>query len=227
MSRRSPQALSLQTGGIALFAFIPLVLYLFVGHPEPHLLSLGAGVVLMLAHRVPARAYMRRAARRKCLWSNRTLEDGLEDSLEAGVAGRDSEDVTLRTAGGAVEARVLRRHARDLRRFFTFAHRARLPLRAGIFLPLLALLGTLGAAGFGVASQATLATVTDAFRLVIGLTVNVAAWGWHAVRQPDEAPRVPFPVHNFFLLGVRALLWILRLVGIWWIVAGAAGLLGA
>lgn len=227
MSRRSLQALSLQTGGIALFAFIPLVLYLFVGHPEPHLVSLGAGVVLMLAHRVPARAYMRRAARRKCLWSNH----GLEDSLEGSVEGRDAEHVTLRTAGGEVEARVLRRHARDLRRFFTFAHRARLPLRAGIFLPLLALLGTLGAAGFGAAgpgvvSQATLATVTDAFRLVIGLTVNVAAWGWYAVRQPDEAPRVPFPVHNFFLLGVRALLWILRLVGIWWIVAGAAGLLG-
>lgn len=223
MTRRKPRALPLQAAGVVLFAFVPLVLYLFVGHPEPHLASLGAGIVLMLGHRVPARAYMRKAANRKCLWSNAGLDDGadLEDELED-----EAERVVLRTGGGDVEARVLARHARDLRRFFTFAHRWRLPLRLGIFLPLLALLGTLGAAGLGFASESLLAAVTDAFRLVIGLTVNVAAWGWHAVRQPDDSPRVPFPVHNFFLLGVRALLWILRLVGIWWIAAGTAGLLG-
>jgi hypothetical protein len=32
-------------------------------------------------------------------------------------------------------------------------------------------------------------------------------------------------VHNFFLLGLRPLLWIFRLVGLWWIWKGAAGLL--
>ena len=37
----------------------------------------------------------------------------------------------------------------------------------------------------------------------------------------EHAPvEVPFPVHNFFLLGVRNLLWIFRLVGIWWIWQG-------
>jgi hypothetical protein len=42
------------------------------------------------------------------------------------------------------------------------------------------------------------------------------------VRAPAEpAPLpVPFPAHNFFLLGLRSLLWIFRLVGAWWIVRG-------
>jgi hypothetical protein len=35
---------------------------------------------------------------------------------------------------------------------------------------------------------------------------------------------VPFPAHNLFLLGVRNLLWIFRLVGAWWIVRGALAL---
>jgi hypothetical protein len=26
-------------------------------------------------------------------------------------------------------------------------------------------------------------------------------------------------VHNFYLLGIRAILWVFRLVGLWWIVA--------
>ena len=43
-----------------------------------------------------------------------------------------------------------------------------------------------------------------------------------AERRP---PAVPFPVHNFFLLGVRPLLWIFRIVGVWWVVAGARFLL--
>jgi hypothetical protein len=65
---------------------------------------------------------------------------------------------------------------------------------------------------------------TDLFRLAVGLTVNLAAWGWLAAR-PARPARVPFPVHNFFLLGVGPLLWVFRLVGLWWIWKGAAGLL--
>ena len=46
--------------GIACFLFIPLVLYLYVVHPEPVALSTAAGVVLMLGHRLLARPYMQR-----------------------------------------------------------------------------------------------------------------------------------------------------------------------
>ena len=205
--------LGLQVLGLLLFLFIPVVLFLFVVHPEPLGWSVIGGVVLMLGHRFLARPYMARVAGRRCLWTGGTL------------ATHETEPVELGTLGEPVAAHVRSRHARDLRRFFTFVYRRRLPLRAGIFLPLLVLLGTLSAAAFGQASDATLATATNAFRLVIGLTVNFAAWGWLTVREPDAEIRVPFPVHNFFLLGVRALLWIFRLVGIWWIWAGATGLL--
>lgn len=199
--------------GLLLFLFIPVVLFLFVVHPEPLGWSLAGGAALMLGHRFLARPYMGRAAQRRCLWTGGAL------------GGYETEAVKLGTLGEPVNARVRSPHARDLRRFFTFAYRRRLPLRVGIFLPLLVLLGTLATAAFGQASDAAVATATDVFRLVIGLTVNFAAWGWLTVREPEAEIRIPFPVHNFFLLGVRALLWIFRLVGVWWIWAGASGLL--
>ena len=203
-----------QALGLLLFLFIPVVLYLFVVHPEPVGRSLVAGVALMLGHRVLARPYMRRVAGRRCLWTGGSLVD------------HDTEAVELGTLGEPVAAQVRSRHAHDLRRFFTFVYRRRLPLRVGIFLPLLMLLGTLAAAAFDRADDTTVATATNVFRLVIGLTVNFAAWGWLTLREADVQVRVPFPVHNFFLLGVRALLWVFRLVGIWWIWAGASGLWG-
>jgi hypothetical protein len=209
VSRPSRSIFRDQLLGLALFLFIPVVLFLFVVHPKPIGLSLAAGVALMLGHRFLARPYMRRVAIRRCLWSGGSLDS------------HETEDVDL----GGQPARVRARHARDLRRFFTWIYRRRLPLRVGIFLPLLVLLGTLIATAAGLAPDDDYAAVaTDIFRLVVGLTVNFAAWGWLTVGEPDAELSVPFPVHNFFLLGVRALLWIFRLVGIWWIWLGASGL---
>jgi hypothetical protein len=37
-----------------------------------------------------------------------------------------------------------------------------------------------------------------------------------AIEQQRTAAAA-FPVHNFYLLGIRAILWIFRLVGAWWI----------
>jgi hypothetical protein len=90
-------------------------------------------------------------------------------------------------------------------------------LRVGIFVPLLFLLIALAAAAAGQPAPVPLATTW--FKLVVGVTVNVAALGYLLVRE--HAPiEVPFPAHNFFLLGVRNLLWIFRLVGLWWIWQG-------
>ena len=85
------------------------------------------------------------------------------------------------------------------------------------------LLAALAATAAGVAVP--LAAATDVFTFVVGVTVNLAAWGY-LTAAPVRPARVAFPVHNFFLLGVRPLLWIFRLVGLWWIWKGAAGLLG-
>ncbi len=210
MSGRA-RALALQLWGVGLFGFIPLVLWLYVGHPEPVGLAAVAGVLLMLGHRFLARPYMRWVAPKKCLWCNRIPPWGTPQPLP------------LESGAGTAQALCCAGHREPAARFFAALERFRRPLRLGIFGPLLLLLAALAAAAFGQGGY--LPAATDVFRLVVGLTVNLAAFGYLFV-PPAATPRVPFPVHNFFLLGVRALVWIFRLVGIWWIFAGARGLLG-
>jgi hypothetical protein len=188
---------------VLLFLFIPLVLFLFVRHPEPLAASLAAGVALMLGHRLLARPYMERARTAKCLWCNRALP-------------AESEALELETTTGPLTAYCCPGHREPAARFFAFLDAWRLPLRAGIFLPLLLLLGSLAAVALGrPLLGAPFATVL--FKLIVGVTVNLAALG-PFLDTPRERAKVPFPVHNFFLLGVRNLLWIFRLVGIVWIV---------
>lgn len=220
-SRPSPRPLAVQLPGVLLFLVIPLVLYLFVVHPEPLAASLPAAVTLMLGHRFLARPYMRRVHRDKCLWCNRVPPRG---PAAADTAEEGGEELVLETAGGPVAARCCTGHAAPVARYFAFAWSWRHVLRLGIFLPLLILVAALAAAALGAAVP--LAEAVDLFRLSVGITVNLAAWGYLLAR-PRHPARVPFPVHNFFLLGLWPLLWIFRLVGIWWIWKGGAGLLAA
>ena len=194
--------LKVQATGILLFLFIPVVLFLYVRHPEPVWASLAGGVVLMMGHRLLARPYMERVLPVKCAWCNRVLPPEGGETLEL----------------GEIRARCCPGHRRPAARFFAFLESWSWVLRAGIFIPLLLLLATLAAAAFGLAPPVE--EVTAFFKLAVGLTVNLAAFGYlfGAERSPAS---VPFPVHNFFLLGVRNLLWVFRLVGIWWIWQGA------
>lgn len=213
MHPSSPNPLRLQILGVLLFLFIPAVLFLYVRHPEPVGLSLAAGVILMVGHRRLARPYMQRVLPWKCVWCNRVLP------------AEEGKRLELRAGAETLQARCCPGHREPAARYFTFLQAWRWPLRLGIFLPLLALLATLAAAAFG-REIAPLPTVTALFQLVIGFTVNLAAFGYLLVRE--RAPvAVPFPVHNFFLLGVRALLWVFRLVGIWWIWTGLSYFLGS
>ena len=82
----------LQATGVLLFLFIPLVLYLFVRHPEPIAASLAAGVGLMLGHRFLARPYMVRAMPRKCVWCNRVLPAAHDHQLVGDPAERQVGD---------------------------------------------------------------------------------------------------------------------------------------
>ena len=195
------QPLKAQATGVLLFLFIPVVLFLYVAHPEPIAASLIAGVVLMMGHRLLARPYMERVLPVKCAWCNRILPAGEGETLEL----------------GEIQARCCPGHRLPAAKFFAFLDSWRWVLRAGIFVPLLLLLATLAAAAFG--SEPPLEEVTAFFKLAIGITVNLAAFGY--LFGQDRSPAaVPFPVHNFFLLGVRNLLWVFRLVGIWWIWQG-------
>ncbi|HET9766195.1 MAG TPA: hypothetical protein VFS60_05080, partial [Thermoanaerobaculia bacterium] len=211
--------------GLALFLFIPLVLFLFVRHPEPVGASLAAGVVLMVGHRFLARPYMEAVRTRKCLWCNgRPRPQGAPLPLLVGGRGGAGAG-----AGRELVAVVCTRHREPAARFLAFLERARLPLRLGIFAPLLLLLAALVAAAFG--EGRWLDPAVALFQGLVGITVNVAAFGYLAATPPPlgrgSAPaRVPFPAHNFFLLGIRNLLWVFRLVGIWWIVVAVLFVLG-
>jgi|CXWL01.1.fsa_nt_gi hypothetical protein len=193
--------------GFGLFAFIPLVLWLFVAHPAPIGLSLAAGVVLMLGHRFLARPYLKRVRTEKCLWCNRM-------PLPPGAVGLVLEN----RSGQTLEAFCCPRHAPSAGRFFAFLARHGRFLAIGIFVPLGVLLGSLLAAALG--RSVPLDAVVRFFQTTVGLTVSLAAWGYRLA--PPGAPAGPlvFPLHNFFLLGVRGLLWIFRIVGAWWVLRG-------
>ncbi|HXU30528.1 MAG TPA: hypothetical protein VN851_08135 [Thermoanaerobaculia bacterium] len=209
-----PGRLFAQGLGLFLFLFIPLVLFLFVRHPSPVGASLAVGLVLIVAHRAVARPWAARVREAKCLWCNRML-----------TGAAQAVDLELNAGAERLVARTCPEHRLPAAKFFSWLDRAKAPLRLGTFLPLLALLLALGAAAFGHGEKLPLATAI--FQLVVGLTVNLGAWGYLGVRrQTERAPlSVPFPAHNFFLLGVRTLLWIFRGVGIWWIWVGARALI--
>jgi hypothetical protein len=199
----------LQLQGIGLFVFIPLVLYLLVRHPAPILASAAVALVVMFAHRLVAQPYAARVLPFKCIWCNRVLPPALDSS---------SRTIDLAAGGQVLPVRVCAEHHRPASRFFRFLWAGRRPFSVGIFVPLLALVAALGAAAAGRALGA-LPLATALFQLTVGLTVNVVALGpWLGDRVGNPSPiPVPFPLHNFYLLGVRALLWLFRVIGIWWI----------
>lgn len=207
MARRGIQ----QALGVALFLFIPVVLYLFVQHPEPVAASLAAGVGLMLGHRFIARPYFLRVREAKCSWCNRWI-----------ATSGDIERFEVAAGSEMVPFVACRGHAEPALRFFAWVDRLRLPLRLGIGLPLVALLVALGFAAAGRADAVPVAT--QIFRFVVGLTVHLAALGPVLGIAAATPPRAAFPLHNFSLLGVRGILWIFRLVGVWWVLAGGAAL---
>lgn len=205
--------------GIVLFLFIPVVLFLFVAHPRPVAASLGAGLMLMAGHRFLARPYMLATRPHKCVWCNRFFSPGGE---KLGAGERAPQRAVALAQGGAqppLELLACPAHVVRTRRFFAFVDLCRQPLRIGIGLPLGLLLGALVAFSAGLGDWTDAATAL--FRLSVGLSVHLAALGpW--LGAPREQSRAAFPVHNFYLLGVGAILWIFRLVGIWWIVAGGS-----
>ena len=204
-----PSATRILLPGALLFLFIPTVLFLYLRHPEPVAVSLALGFGLMIGHRFLARPYMFRVHDKKCLWSNKVLAPG------------EGVEVRIRHRGGEQEARCLERHLHDLERFFTHAYRRRHVLAVGIFVPLLLLLGGLLSLALGRQPWLPIETLRAIFQLSVGLTVNLAAWGYLRVRRSDETLLIRFPLHNFFLLGISNLLWIFRLVGTWWVVVAA------
>lgn len=190
--------------GLGLFLFIPLVLYLYLVRPFPVLISLGSGVFLMLIHRFPARAYMFRAVSVKCLWCDGCFKPG-----ESRVR------IRVKQGNSKFHVFVHPQHEQAVRRFYACLYRGRYIFRVGIFVPLIILLGALLTRGLNIVDFVEQATLM--FKGVIGIVVNIAAFGY-LMFEPSEEVRPVFPPHNFHLIGVRQILWIFRIVGIWWII---------
>lgn len=192
--------------GIVLFAFVPLVLFLFLRQPIGPGGSLILGLVLMFGHRFLAAPWMARHASDRCLWCARAADTA--SPLEVRAGGR----LWAMAACGD-------EHRLRIGRFLTFLDRFRVPVSLGIFIPLLLLLGGSLATSLG---HPLLPHELNAlqFRVAVATTVVAASVGYLAVPSPAARLACPFPLHNLFLLGIGNTLCVFRLVGAWWLVDG-------
>jgi hypothetical protein len=197
--------------GAVLFAFIPLVLWLFLALPLGPGWSVALGVAIIAGHRAVAAPWAARSATRRCLWCGRPGQHAVEVPVASG-------------ARTTVYAACRGSHARLARQFFGFVHEHRIALRLGVFAPLALLLtGTL----LGAAGAILLPHEANAlqFRVLVAATVVLVSFLYRTA-PPAAQARSPFPAHNLFLLGIRNTLWAFRLVGGWWLLAAALRLRG-
>jgi hypothetical protein len=208
--------------GVFLFLFIPLVLSLYLRQPFGPGLSIALGLVIMVGHRFVAAPWMLHHATARCLWCGGAVQNGSTPFDSAQGRHGSAPPVTLRVAAGSRMVALgacSEAHADHAARFLTFIYRWRVAIGLGIFVPLVVLLGgSLALAG----GRQLLSHEwnTWQFRTVVAFTVVTTSVVWHTVARPSPSLRSPFPLHNLFLLGIRNTLWVFRLVGTWWLVAG-------
>ena len=198
--------------GFLLFLPVPLVLFLFTRQPLGPWRSLGLGIAIMLSHRLYARPFALARARRRCLWCGGASGDG---------PGIELDEPSGRTSWRACGAG----HAGLLARTLGWAAGRRLFLGVGVLGTLALFLALSVGAAVGRPAALEAADATAIFRLGVALTV--LPFGWLApLTGPADGPkgRLPFPVHVQALLGTLWVLWLFRLVGLWWLVAGLLSL---
>jgi hypothetical protein len=197
--------------GVALFAFIPLVLWLFLVQPLGPGWSLALGVAIIAGHRAVAAPWAARHAAERCLWCGRPGPAALHVQVASGP----------RTTAYAA---CRKDHGLLARRFFGFVNRRRMAIAAGIFAPLGLLLGGTLLRAVGVDALPHGANALQ-FKVIVAATVVAVSLAYR-VSAPADPSRSPFPAHNFFLLGIRNTLWVFRIVGAWWLLAAAWQLAG-
>jgi len=196
-------------GGLLLFLPVPLVLFLFTRQPLGPWPSLALGVLLTLSHRLYARPFALARSARRCLWCG-------------GPAGPDAAALALDEPLGCTEWRACSgAHAASLARTLGWAAAHRRFLAAGILGTLALFLALAVAAATGRVSGLGEADAVAVLRLGVALTV--LPFGWLAPSRgiaAAPAARLPFPVHIQALIGTAWVLWLFRLVGLWWLAAG-------
>jgi hypothetical protein len=201
--------------GALLFLPVPLVLFLFTQQPLGPWASLGLGALLVATHRLYARPFALSLAGRRCLWCGGPSGEGPVVEVDEPL-GR----TTWRACGAA--------HASALARTLGWAaERSRL-LALGILGTLAVFLG--GAVSAALGRPAWLEPEDPVALLRLGIALTVLPLGWLAPESqtsgarglaPESQPasRLPFPVHIQALLGTLWVVWLFRLVGLWWLVA--------
>jgi hypothetical protein len=201
-----------RVAGVLLFLPVPLVLFLFTRAPLGVLVSLGVGVVLTLTHRLYARPWALSRAAGRCLWCGGS----------ALVASPTGTQLSIEEPFGRSVWRACGEpHARSLRRVLGWAARRAPLLKLGILGTLAVFVAWGSAAGFGWLGPLAFGDAVAFFRLGIALTVLPLGWlAARATPAPVETLRAPFPLHVPALIGLWAVLWLFRLIGLVWLIQG-------
>lgn len=200
--------------GLLLFLPVPLVLWLFTGTPLGVVPSVVVGIAVMATHRLYARPWAVARAERRCLWC-------------AGGA-RPGHALSVAEPGAGVEwASCSAAHRHRAAGLLGWADANAVPLRAGIlgtltlFLPLVLL------AASGRLGPFTPADAVAFFRGGVALAVLPLGWiGARRVAPGATSAASPFPVHVPALVGLSAVTWLFRLVGIVWLAQAGRHLAG-
>jgi hypothetical protein len=192
--------------GILLFLFIPLVLFLFLAFPLGVLPSICAGVVIMFGHRFIARPYMLRNINKRCIWSGM----GLKKNPVSFILRNKKGDLTLYAKTASNKENAIR--------FFNFVDSARIFLKPAILGTLTWYLCSVIIGEINPDWQyLTRDSYVQIFKIVIAVSVLSGSF-LYKIGKTVEPVNAVFPVHNFFLLGIKWILWVFRIVGAWWIV---------
>ncbi len=192
--------------GILLFVPVPVVLVLFTRAPLGLAFSFALGIVLMGTHRLYARPWAVRRAARRCLWC-------------AGPVGAPHA-LDVAEPGGAAAGWCAcgPPHADRALRLLAWAQRTRALLVAGILGGLVVLLAGTALAARGLVGPVQPRDAADAFRLLVALAVLPLGWIGPSSAPPRGRVTVPFPVHIQALVGSLVVVWLFRLVGLFWLV---------
>ncbi len=189
--------------GVLLFLCVPFVLYIYVRQPEPLIYFFPIAFVVMMGFRFIAFPYMKSVHRHTCIWC-------WNDLKQADTASQ----VEL---PAPIDVFTCPEHKDQTLQFFVFLSRYRYGLWFGIFGPLLVLLVALVLKLKGIPGPVLWAT--PLFQFVVAITV-LATSVLYQRETMSHVEMIPFPIHTFYLLGIRTILWIFRIVGIYWLIYG-------
>lgn len=230
--------------GILLFLPVPVVLVLFTRMPFGVVPSIAAGLALMLTHPHYARPWALRHAAHRCLWCGGPVAAGTRVAVGHALAVSDPRG-TVNWGACSDE------HRMSLVHLLRLAAKHGTLLRVGILGTVAIALVAAVLADRGWLGPFYVSDATAFFRLGVGLTVLPLGWlGPRLGERDDAAPALigptavdrggtgsarlgpgrtetvdtlsaPFPLHLAALIGVNAVLWLFRLVGLIWLAQGA------